>query len=934
MEFDKYISNLVAQQFPSFYQTEGDNFIAFVKAYYEWMEQEGYTLNASKSLLGYKDIDNTIDDFLDNFKNEFLNNFPAITAANKRFMVKHIKDFYQAKGSDRGMKLLFRLLFDDDIEIYDPGTDILRASDGVWRVPRYIEIEHNLRSRTFINQQITGSRSGATAFVESVHTKVINQRLIDVMAISGIEGNFLYNELVTNDGNLFDAPKVIGSLTAINITDGGANNKIGDVFEVYASTNGKRGKARITATEDGTGRVTFKLVDGGTGYTTSAGQVHVSTKVLNTSNRVASSGTPDYTIYDTVSQPLNSINFTVSTPTVTNTATLYQSQVVGWAAGSVVANGFIVSTPSTANTVIINVTNGDFATATSIGTPANAVLFTGYTSTNVTAYGTVTGSNSSAVGLHNVFNTFYSNGAMITSSANLVANVTAISTGSGANFNIGSLSDTEVVYLFTDFIGGNNVNQVPYLNMVVSGGNSNTGLLLGTQSITANSGTNLVTGIGGTLFLTQITVGSGLYKYPGNTYLGTVNNVISDTSLRLANVAKANCVTSTFYYNINQYGFPKNYTAGYNSIISDALTSSPFTIGSIASLSAINPGTNYNTNPFVLVRNDYIAGFNRRNVILEIQNPVGLFDIGDTLTQSIPITQTTLTFNANTGAFTNGEGITQIHGGTNAYATIVSSVGGILTLTSDRGTFFANTSAGGALVGLTSGASANCTGVGTAATTTISKGTILSLPNTSIIEVKRSSFNVSYQTGSTVTASSGGTATVLNAYQNTTSEAMGNNAIVTDIVTTARGIATELEIISSGFGHQPNDTIELTNANNIFAITGTANVTNQGIGEGYWENTRGMLNSNKYIADGDYYQSFSYEIQSRLSMDKYADILKQLAHVVGTKMYGKVFIGSSKIKSFSLSPVTIEFVTNPIYTRTNTLLVDRFGSAIEERGTI
>ena len=933
MEFDKYISNLVAQQFPSFYHAEGETFIAFVKAYYEWMEQEGYTLNASKSLLGYKDIDNTIDEFLDNFKNEFLTNFPAITAANKRFMVKHIKDFYQAKGSDRGMKLLFRLLFDDDIEIYDPGTDILRASDGVWRLPRYIEIEHNLRSRTFINQQITGSRSGATAFVESVHTKVINQRLIDVMTISTVEGKFLFNELVTNDGDLFNAPKVIGSLTAINISDGGANNKIGDVFEVYASSNGKRGKARVTAVEDGTGRVSFNLVDGGTGFTTSGDQVHISTKVLNTTNRVASSGTTDYTIYDIVSQPLNSIYFTVSTPTVTNTAPLYQSQVVGWAAGSVVANGFIVST-SAANTVIINVTNGDFATATSIGTPANAVLFTGYTSTNVTAYGTVTGSNGSAVGLHSINNTFYSHGAMITSSANLVANVTGISTGAGANFQIGSLSDTEVVYLFTDFIGGNNVNYVPYSSMIVSGGNSNTGLLLGTQSITANSGTNLVTGIGGTVFLTEITVGSGLYKYPGNTYLGTVNNVISDTSLRLANVAKANCVTSAFYYNINQYGFPKNYTAGYNSIINDALTSGPFTIGTIASLSSINPGTNYNANPFVLVRNDYIAGFGRRNVILQVQNPVGLFEVGDTLTQSIPITQTTLTFNANTGAFTNGEGITQIHGGTNAYATILSVVGGTITLTSDRGTFYGNTAGGGALVGITSGASANCTGVGTAVSTSVSKGTILSLPNTSIIEVKRSSFNVSYQVGSTVTASSGGTATVLDSYQNTASQAMGNNAIVTDIVTTARGIATELEIISSGFGHQPNDTIQLNNANNIFAITGTANVTNQGIGEGYWENTRGMLNSNKYITDGDYYQSFSYEIQSRLSIDKYADILKQLAHVVGTKMYGKVLIGSAKIKSFSLSPVTIEFVTNPIYTRTNTLLVNRAGGAIEERGTI
>jgi hypothetical protein len=932
MEIDKYISELVSHQFPSFYQAEGPTFIAFVQAYYEWMEQSGYTINASKSILDYKDIDSTVDEFLDNFKNEFLNNFPSVIAADKKFIIKHIKDFYQAKGSDRGMKLLFRLLFDDDIEIYDPGQDILRASDGVWRTPSYLEVEHNVRSRSFINQQITGSLSNATAFVESVHTKVINRRMIDVINISQVQGKFLYQELITNDGNLYEAPRVIGSLTSINITDGGANNKIGDVFDVYASTSGKYGKVRVTAVEDGTGRVSFKLVDGGSGYTTSASQVHVSNTVLFTTNRTNSSGTTDYTPYDLVSQSLSSIYYTVSTPTNPNTAALYQSQVVGWAAGSVVANGIIVSV-SGSNTFIINTTNGNFSTATSIGTPANAVLYTGYTYTNVSAVGTVTGSNGTAVGLHNLMNNFYSNGVIV-SSANLVANVSSVSTGSGANFAIGSLSDTEVVYLFTDFIGGNNVNYVPYLNMVISGGNSNTGLLLGTQSITANSGTNIVTGIGGTLFLSQIPVGAGLYAYPGNTYIGTVNNVVSDTSLNLANVAQTNCVTSAFYYNISQYGFPKNYAAGYNSIINDALTSAPFTIGSIASLSAINPGTNYNVDPFVLVRNDYVAGYNRRNIILDLQNPSGIFAVGDSITQTILSPTITISYNAAVGSnsFTVGEGVTQSNGSVNSYATINGSNSSTLVLTSIRGTFYANTDGGGSIFGLASGVVANVTTVASTTTATLARGTILNIANSTNIEMKRTSFNESFQIGSTITSTSGGSATIVAAYQNTTSQAMGNNAIVTDKVTTARGIATELEIISSGYGHQPNDIIELTNANNIFAITGTANVTNQGVGEGYWENTRGMLNSNKYIMDGDYYQDFSYEIQSRLSIDKYADILKQLAHVVGTKMYGRVLVGSAKIKNLTTIPASIGSITNPVLGRNYNNIVDRSSNYIQLRG--
>lgn len=897
MEFDKYISNLLAQQFPQFYNAEGENFVAFVRAYYEWMEQSGYTINASKSLLEYSDIDTTIDDFLANFKNEFLINFPAITAADKKFLIKNIKDFYQSKGSIRGMQLLFRLLFDDDIEVYDPGTDIIRASDGVWRVPNYIEVENNPRSKTFIGQQISGSRSGATAFVESVHTKVVNQRLIDVITLSSIKGQFLYGELVTEDGDFFNAPIIVGSLSSINITDGGANNKIGDVFEITASTNGKNGKVRVTAVTDGTGRVTFKLVDGGTGYTNSASQVHVSNTVLFTSNRSNSNGTLDYTIYDRVSQSLYSLNYIVSSPSNPNTAALYHANMFGYdSSNNVVATGLVAAVSSnTANTFIINTTNGNFNDATSIKTQGNTVSFTGYTLINVSSFGTVTGSNGTAVGLHSLNNTFYGNGAVIVSSANLVANVASISTGSGANFEIGSLADTEVVFLFTDFIGGNNVNQIPYLNMVISGSNSNTGLLLGTQSITCNTATNIVNGIGGTNFTGELIVGSGLYTQ-SNVFIGTVNAIANSSRLTLTSNALANSVTSPFRYNLGQYGFPKNFSAGYNSILNDALASNAFTIGTIASLKSINPGTNYNANPFVLVRNDYIAGFNRKNIVLEISNKSGVFAIGDTLSQSITSPTVTVSYNANTGAFTAGEGVTQSNGTSNAYATINTINSTAMVLSSVSGTFRANTAGGNNILGLASGAIANATAVSNTTTTSLARGVIVNLPNSSIIEIKRTSFNTAFAYGSTVNSTSGGSATVLDVYQNETTAPMGNNAVVTANVSTAKGIATSVEILSSGFGHQPGDTLELTSNTNEYAITGIANVYSQGTGEGYWINTRGMLNSDKYITDGTYYQDFSYEIQSRLSLDKYADILRQLAHVEGTKMFGRVNINSSTIK--------------------------------------
>jgi len=58
---EKRISNLIEQQFPSFYQDQGQGFIQFVKAYYEWLEEQDNPLYYSRRLFELRDIDDNID---------------------------------------------------------------------------------------------------------------------------------------------------------------------------------------------------------------------------------------------------------------------------------------------------------------------------------------------------------------------------------------------------------------------------------------------------------------------------------------------------------------------------------------------------------------------------------------------------------------------------------------------------------------------------------------------------------------------------------------------------------------------------------------------------------------------------------------------------------------------------------------------------------
>ena len=261
----KTISQLIEDQFPAIYREDSPTLIAFVKAYYEYMEQTGQSIELSREMFNANDIDRTLDKFISHFKAKYLDEFPFVATTDKRFLVKNILDFYSAKGSEASIKLLLRLLFQEDVDVYLPGQDILKPSDSKWSRPRYLELSYSERTVGWINKQVRGSVSNATAIVESLTTKRINGRLIDVLYLSNIKGNFQFGEFVTDDLTIAGAPRVIGSLTNIELINGGQNNNVGDILDI-TSSSGKQGKVRVTSIVRETGRVEFELIDGGDGY--------------------------------------------------------------------------------------------------------------------------------------------------------------------------------------------------------------------------------------------------------------------------------------------------------------------------------------------------------------------------------------------------------------------------------------------------------------------------------------------------------------------------------------------------------------------------------------------------------------------------------------------------------------------------------------------
>jgi len=169
---DLKTSLLVNRQVPEFIREEYPLFITFLEAYYEYLEtKQGTQLNdlttKAKDLKYLADVDSSIDDFETNFFNTYATLIPNTVEVDKAFLIKNVLPLYLSKGSEGAFKLLFRMLFNDEVEVLLPKNNVLRASDGKWTIDNVLRIETDIRSLYTArgNTSVNAVASGNTTFL-------------------------------------------------------------------------------------------------------------------------------------------------------------------------------------------------------------------------------------------------------------------------------------------------------------------------------------------------------------------------------------------------------------------------------------------------------------------------------------------------------------------------------------------------------------------------------------------------------------------------------------------------------------------------------------------------------------------------------------------------------------------------------------------------
>jgi hypothetical protein len=151
MSTDLKTSLLVNRQVPEYVRDEYPTFVAFLEAYYEFLEtkqgtQKNDLVTEAKKLRTISDVDDSVEEFEQSFYNTYGSLIPLEVQADKALLFKHLLPLYRTKGSENSFKLLFRLVFGEDIDIILPRNNVLKASNSKWVVDNKLRINTDIYS--------------------------------------------------------------------------------------------------------------------------------------------------------------------------------------------------------------------------------------------------------------------------------------------------------------------------------------------------------------------------------------------------------------------------------------------------------------------------------------------------------------------------------------------------------------------------------------------------------------------------------------------------------------------------------------------------------------------------------------------------------------------------------------------------------------------
>lgn len=881
------VSPIIPFQFPGFYQDQYPNFVGFVEAYFQWLEQANNAQYYARRIYDIKDVDNTLDQFIIYFKEKYLQNIHFNTTAPIRTVIKHALDIYRSKGTERGTTLLFQLAFDKIPSFYYPSVDLMRTDDGQWVFPYYVELTLQPNNILFNQKEVQGAFSQAKAFVDTIVRRKTNNRLEDVAYISAITGSFFPGEkLVPVDGSIpiANCPFIVGSLNTISLLPigSGSNYNLNDIVPVV-SFNGQSAKGRIAASSNAQGAVQLQFIDGGYGY-----QVNAVQATINISN-VTGSFTNNSDVFTYLGSGALMGQGTVLTA---NSTVLVVDVLTGNLNNSI---GQIYSAANTNHANIASYVGNTYGPNVYISNSTLTISNMTMNTSNLEVYEYFTWFETITEPMANI--TYVSANGSLPVGANIyvyfVNNalagqgtiIEAVTGGSNTGTLVVSILSGNLHFTNAFFTVGNTVtaNAATYQDISATGTfiansvaitlnvNNVNGIFIDSEEIFQTlplSGPVVDEKIGGWGFLTQINLGQGQLScnlIQGRFISGPIKGLSSGATANVAsvnlNLGLVNLSTNPFI--ASPYSYVKStYCSG--NLTSYNLSGTNFSVNVIPTI--IYPET-------ISTNIDKISSFG--NVIISAAT------IGFPANPSGNSTNATIAALFTNGQFTIGKLNNIVLSGSGAQFKEVPYL-----VVDDA--YVSNNSLFDDFVQYANATSSFAVGELVTQIATNARGIVKSSSNNVILSLQRLSFTNNFvaTTNSTTQIkglNSGAVANVIGVDYDIFSPVMGRNVSTDVLFTTGNNVPTQVLVVDSGFGFVNGEQVTIGSNGAV----GTAILGGQGTGSGFYLTRGGFDDDVKKLYDGWFYQNFSYQIIAPLMLQKYEQMVQDITHVAGTKLFGR-----------------------------------------------
>lgn len=250
--------NVIHSQLPRFIADDYQTFTKFLEAYYEFLESY-----EDRSIESITDIDESLDKFYKQFKFELDTNLGSFPNVDERILLRNIKDLYLAKGSKASYELLFRILFNKDVEITLPSEIVLKPSDNRWL--QDISIVGMVTDGNPLD--VVGKEVSIIANNKKLSVFVQKVKFLDTDTYEFYIDKGYYGIIEVGDKIQFESfsATIIPSISKISVREAGFNFKAGQIFDVK-NPSGKNGKIKINAVDTAGKIVSVSIINFGFGY--------------------------------------------------------------------------------------------------------------------------------------------------------------------------------------------------------------------------------------------------------------------------------------------------------------------------------------------------------------------------------------------------------------------------------------------------------------------------------------------------------------------------------------------------------------------------------------------------------------------------------------------------------------------------------------------